>query len=178
MIVFLDNPNMIPVIENAHRADGYLIFNLSSLYSGYINITNLLTSINYMTQPGMYNDYINSVEFDIQYSTTIFNTPQLFHSLMQIMYCVYNNINAYVLIQRDPYRDSIMESIIKLIQQRYGYLCWLIEDIDDIEDLNNNAMLSPIGILTLDNDIRIHNDYYTKGLVDRLTAYIETKYDN
>ena len=177
MIIFLDNPNLIPIIENTHKADGCFIFNLSSLYSGYIDITNLLTSINYMAQPGMYNEYINSVEFDMQYSAAVLNTPQLFHSLIQIMYCVYNNANAYVLIQRDPYRDAIMESIIKLIQQRYGYLCWLIEDVDDIEDLHNTAP-SPLGILTLDNDINIHNDYYTKGLVDQLIAYIETKYDD
>ena len=43
--------------------------------------------------------------------------------------------NVVILISHDPYRDAITESIIKLIQIRYGYNCWEIEDADDLSCL-------------------------------------------
>jgi hypothetical protein len=58
-----------------------------------------------------------------------------------------------------------MESLIKLIQQRYGYNCWIVEDVDDIEVMTEQ-MLLPNGLLTLDGDIKQFNQMQTKGIVD------------
>ena len=47
--------------------------------------------------------------------------------------------------------DAVKESIIKFIQIRYGYNCWEIEDIDDLQVIDE-PFFTPMGIMNLDND--------------------------
>ena len=166
MIIFISNPEYARVIRESLGLD-ILVYNLSSLYSGFESISNLITNIgtfyrNDMTIP----DYVNSINFDQAYANKILQEPELFHSFMLIVYGSYLGFAVCVLVQRDPYRDAIMESIIKLIQQRYGINSWIVEDIEDIYYLSESYP-TPYGLVQLDQDIKAHGELYSKGLVNQ-----------
>lgn len=172
MIVFIDNPKYIDAVQYKFSNRKIIVLNLSSLYSGYLNITNLLTKISPINNSGMQiSDFVNSYEFDIQYASAIINDPELFESFINIMMRSYEGYIVCILVQRDPYRDAIMESLIKLIQQRYGYNCWIVEDIEDI-DIISEQMFLPNGLLILDQDIKAYNEMYCKGLVKSILPNI------
>ena len=168
MIAFLDNPNYAELLRYKFPGRDPVILNLSSLYSGYINITHLIVKISPINNTDLpMPEFVNSVEFDIQYASAVLNNPELFGSLINIMLRAYEGYLVCILVQRDPYRDAVMESLIKLIQQRYGYNCWIIEDSDDIE-IMSEQMLLPNGLLTLDADIKQYNQMYSKGILESI----------
>jgi len=166
MIIFIDNPTLINALSYKFAGRKIEVLNLSSLYSGYINITNLIANLAPINTTGVaMPEFVNSYDFDMQYASAIFNNPSLYESFMNIMIRAYEGYVVCILVQRDPYRDAVMESLIKLIQQRYGYSCWIIEDEGDA-DVIYEQMLNPYGIMTLDQDIRVYNDAYAKGMVN------------
>ena len=165
MIVFVDNPQIIPLIANKVGYTQMQVLNFTSLYSGYPTLLALTTNMYSMNQSGLpTNIYVETVEFDYQYANAIFNNDQMFEAFMSIMIPVYEGINTILLVQRDPYRDCLMESLIKLVQQRYGYNSWIVEDIDDIECLREPTF-NPYGIMALDADIRRYDALYNCGRV-------------
>ena len=89
------------------------------------------------------------------------NNPTLFGKLMAILSNSYEGHIVVLLVQRDPYRDSIMESLIKLIQQRYGYNCWIVEDPEDISCIKEDEY-STIGLLTLNEDLKRYDNSYSE----------------
>ena len=168
MIAFMDNPEYAYQLRYKFPGREPVILNLSSLYSGYINVTHLIAKISPINNTGLsMPEFVNSVEFDMQYASAVLNNPELFGSLINIMLRAYEGYLVCVLVQRDTYRDAVMESLIKLIQQRYGYNCWIIEDIDDIE-IMSEQMLLPNGLITLDIDIKQFNQMYSRGIVDAI----------
>lgn len=172
MIVFMDNPQYAELLRYKFPGREPVILNLSSFYSGYINIAHLITKISPINNTGMpMPEFVNSVEFDMQYASAVLSNAELFGSLINIMLRAYEGYLVSILVQRDPYRDAVMESLIKLIQQRYGYNCWIIEDGDDIE-IMSEQMLLPNGLLTLDADIKQYNQMYTKGMIEGILPVI------
>lgn len=172
MIVFMSNPEYANLLRYKFPGRDPVILNLSSLYSGYVNITHLIAKISPINNTNLpMPEFVNSVEFDMQYASAILNNPKLFGSLINIMLRAYEGYLVCILVQRDPYRDAVMESLIKLIQQRYSYNCWIIEEPDDIEILTEQ-MLFPNGLLTLDNDIKQYNQMYSKGVVESILPNI------
>ena len=168
MIAFMDNPAYAELFRYKFSGREPVILNLSSLYSGYINIAHLITKISPINNTNLpIPDFVNSVEFDMQYAAAVLNNSELFGSLINIMLRAYEGYLVCILIQRDPYRDAVMESLIKLIQQRYGYNCWIVEDPEDI-DVISEQMLLPNGLITLDNDIKQYNEMYSKGIVEAI----------
>ena len=163
MIIFTDKPELISLIDKPY------VFNLSSFYSGYDNITNLCTSLNWFSVPqGMQiNEYIYSPDFDMQYSSLVFNRNDLFISLMKLLLHSFEGDNVVVLVNRDLYRDAIMESLIKIIQIRYGYNCWVIEDTDDIPSLKESSF-TPNGIMLLDEDRKRYTQMVLNGMAEHI----------
>lgn len=159
MIIFSPNPQLVENISYKFPNRKISIFNLSSCYSGYIDITMLakLSCINetYMSMPA----FVNSLEFDLQYASNIINLPHMFNDFMKVMSSAFEGDLVIILVYRDPYRDAIMESLIKLIQQRYGYNCWIIEDKDDIESIREEQFI-PYGLINLENDLRKYDQLY------------------
>lgn len=159
MIIFLDNPQLINNISYRFLNRKITVYNLSSCYSGYNDATVLakLACINNtcMNMPM----FVESLEFDLQYANSIMNIPQMFNSFMQIMSSAFEGDLVIILIYRDPYRDAIMESLIKFIQQRYGYNCWIVEDIDDV-DLIQEETFVPYGLINLEQDLQKYDEIY------------------
>lgn len=166
MIVFSQSSYFNECVNVLSLKNNLVIYNLSSYIGGpYIeDITELLLCSNYILpqdsihvcngftyNPINITEYINSVKFDIDYSNLILNNPQLFLYIMKIMINYYEGTNVLILIERDEYRDAITESIIKLIQARYGYNCWLINGIEDLEYIKETK-INPMGLMVLDED--------------------------
>lgn len=172
IITFIDNPEFINTISYYYSNREITTLNLSSFYSGYIDITDLITKISPINNTGMQMpEFVNSVQFDIQYASALMNNPDLFTNLLDIMLRAYEGQIICILVQRDPYRDAIMESLIKFIQQRYGYNCWIIEDNEDISCITEGT-LTPSGLITLDNDIIKYKSSYTNGLSHQILSNI------
>lgn len=159
MIVFNSKKELIPYISAKYNTRQIKIFNLSSYYSEYIDVSNLMHISSLRTNDRPMTDYIDMVEFDMNYASFILNNPKMFTSFMHIMSASFEGDVCIVMVYRDPYRDAIMESLIKLIQQRYAYNCWIIEDLNDIECLNDNGY-NTFGLMTLFNDIQIYDQNF------------------
>ena len=144
----------------------YVIMNLSSGYSGFIDVTSLITRfMQYMSDKP--NIIINTVQFDMEYAMAIQSDQLMYESLMKMVINSYEGKVVIVLVGRDEYRDSIMESIIKFIQERYGHIPWIVEDFDDIELLHEERF-SPTGLTIIGEEIQTYNDLYIKGQVNEL----------
>ena len=116
MIVFTHDVNLIPFISYSCNNQPVEIFNLSSYYSGYYNITDLMTSIAPINNSGIpIPEFVQSVDFDIQYASAIMSNPVLFNLFMTFVCSSYEGNIAIILVEREPYRDAVMESLIKYI---------------------------------------------------------------
>ena len=83
----------------------------------------------------------------------VINDPNLFCKLLMILSATYEGSIAIVMVQRDPYRDAIMESIIKFTQQRYGIISWIVEDPEDLFCIHETPF-TPNGLITLIEDLK------------------------
>lgn len=164
MIVFISDPGLIPHIQYQFNRP-IMVFNFTSLYSGYPSLSALSTNMYNMNSSGLpTNIYVDTVGFDIDYANAIFNNDSMFEAFMNIMINAYQGINVIILVQRDNYRDALMESLIKLIQQRYGYICWIVEDVNDILTIHEPTF-NPYGIIAMDQDIANYENLYRMGRV-------------
>lgn len=154
MIIFASNPDIAQYFKKKT-----IIYNLSSLYSGYKDATCLITNMNIINNTGIpTNNYVETVDFDIQYANAIMQDPLMFTTFMDIIQCDYIGYNALILVYREYYRDTVMESLCKLIQQRYGCNAWIVESLDDIETLRE-SFYTPTGIMQLNNDLNRYYEY-------------------
>lgn len=151
MIIFIDNPEVITHIQYQFNRPT-VVFNLSSLYSGFIDLTDLCMVAPINNTNMIMPEFVQSFEFDIQYSSALINNPNLFCKMLMILSATYEGSIAIVLVQRDAYRDAIMESLIKFIQQRYGLISWIVEDLEDILCISETPF-TPIGLMTLIKDL-------------------------
>ena len=163
MIIFTSRPDLIQYLPQNKRA---VVYNMSSLYSGYKDATALITTQAFQNTPYMQNfdQYVQTVDFDIQYAGRILSDPLAFTELLDIMQCDYSGMNAIILVQHDFYRDSVMESLLKLIQQRYGYNAWVIDDPEDIESIYE-PHYTPMGIMQLNSDLEKYIDFCRNNVI-------------
>lgn len=153
MIIYIDSPELIQHIQYQFNRPT-MVFNLSSLYSGFIDLTDLCTQIAPINNTGMIiPEFVQSINFDIQYASAVINDPNLFCKLLMILSATYEGSIAIVMVQRDPYRDAIMESIIKFTQQRYGIISWIVEDPEDLFCIHETPF-TPNGLITLIEDLK------------------------
>ena len=166
MIIFSDNPGFIPIVQSKFNKTPIKVYNLSSLYSGYESITCLMTNMKQLLMPGgiTINDYVYTPQFDVAYANLIMSTDIMFEAFMKIMVPVDQGSIVFILVHRDDYRDAVMESIIKFIQERYGYHSWIMEDIDDVECIKEGSF-SPYGLINLDEDKRHYDSLFVAGRV-------------
>lgn len=161
MIIFSSDPQLNIPISYHFPNRKITTFNLTSFYSGYIDITDLAKISMYLNQTMHLSMpvFVQSLEFDIQYANIILSTPIMYNAFMQILSSAYEGDIVVILVHRDDYRDAIMESLIKLIQQRYGYNSWIIEDADDIEQVKEETF-TPYGLMTLQQDLQRFDESY------------------
>lgn len=97
---------------------------------------------------------IDTPDFDLAYGEFIFSNQLQFFTWMNMILPLYEDPCACVIIyiQQSPIRDIVLECIIKLIQQRYGYHAFIINELYDIAYVKDDASFSPRGIVNMQSD--------------------------
>ena len=125
-----------------------VIFNLTSMAEDFIQLPLLIPP----------NDLPRSTErdFDIAYANYIMNNDIVFIELFKIIYNLYMGIDVFLVIDDDQnWAENILESLLKLIQQRYGYNAVYVNNEEDYIYARNNLtgkFASGYGIYNLDHD--------------------------
>lgn len=129
--------------------ENYKVFNFTSLGeelkdSGLIPPNNL----------GAINEY----DFDMKYAAYILNNDAIFINFMNIICELYYGNNVYLAISDLDWSMVLVESLLKLIQQRYGINATFVQTYEDIyyvEDIQFNPYYG-INNFDIDKDRYLH----------------------
>lgn len=145
----------LPYIMNSFKDGELVILNLSSLKEGFQRVA--------IMPPSSLN-FLDDINFDMGYLEYIFNNDMIFLEFMKIIIPLYIGMNVCVLVSMDDNMDRITESLLKIIQQRYGYNSFIINDPEDTLCIDTEIMteegFSVLGMSTLDQD-RERYEYIT-----------------
>lgn len=153
MIVFTPIQN-IPVEYLIHKGIRQVVkYNLSSYYSDVPTLEGLLPLPGCISQEVILGDATDPA-FDVEYHNYIINNPVSFLQFMSIIIPAYTSPDTMVqiMIRSSNYRDVITESLLKLIQQRYGYNACIVNEIDDFVYATESDFSIP-GLFNLDQDL-------------------------
>ena len=157
MIIFTSIPDTINVINNMFGTHNYYELNLSNIIQRGFSLAPLLVQNifnDFMTYDEIEN-FISNEEFDIMYLNSILNDPQKFFCLMNIIMPEYQDDNPCVIIYTSgrEYADLTVYNIVRIINNRYGYRPYIINEYSDFEYIKEFANnFSPSGIITMQED--------------------------
>ena len=124
-----------------------VMYNLSSMREGFISLQALI--------PPNTIGRLTDREFDIAYANYIMSNDTLFCIFFQIIYNLYIGKDVFIIISTEDWSENLLESLLKLIQQRYGYNSVLINtEADYLYAANsmNFGFAPEYGIYNLDQD--------------------------
>ena len=124
-----------------------VMYNLSSMREGFISLQALI--------PPNTIGRLTDREFDIAYANYIMSNDTLFCIFFQIVYNLYIGKDVFIIVSTEDWSENLLESLLKLIQQRYGYNAVLINTEADYLYATNsmNFGFAPgYGIFNLDQD--------------------------
>lgn len=137
MIIFGDQ-NIVPFIMG--DPNRYFLLN-------FFNVVNLGTPLTRLMAPPVIFQTcpIDSVNFSGAYANFVISNDEAFQDFMEIVMAMYYNDDVFVLTDlQSTHIVAMAETIIKIIQQRYGYNCYILNTIDDIFSIPQSEM-SEIG---------------------------------
>ena len=117
-MIMIGDPRCIPI-----DMDNLLVYNYSSPIEG-------VEKLNLM--PPMF-DWSSELDFDMWYAGWLLDYPDAFRDLMKVMYAIYCGYNVYLCASIIDAFESVNESFIKFVQQRYGINCFIINSPEDLE---------------------------------------------
>lgn len=91
-------------------------------------------------------------DFDIKYMEWIFSNNAIFISFMSILVHLYNGYDVFLIITDEGWSDMLVESLLKLIQQRYGINAVSIKSLEDLQYVED-SIFEPYGLINLDQDL-------------------------
>ncbi len=115
--------------------EGFSVFNISSFNENIPRLPNLIVDIPEMV---LHSDDMEK-DFDMWYYDYIINKdPIAFGSMMTILMNLYNTNRVYVCISnfKDSFLNTINESFIKILQQRYGLRCVRVNVREDWDSMD------------------------------------------
>lgn len=124
-----------------------VMYNLSSMREGFISLQALI--------PPNTIGRLTDREFDIAYANYIMSNDTLFCIFFQIIYNLYIGKDVFIIVSTEDWSENLLESLLKLIQQRYGYNAVLINTEADYlyATTSMNFGFAPgYGIYNLDQD--------------------------
>ena len=128
--------------------DNGIVFNITSMKEGYVRLP-LLVPPNELGR-------FTGRDFDIAYMNYIMNNDLVFKQFFDIIYNLYIGVDVYLIIDESDWSINLIESLLKLIQQRYGYNANRINCIDDYLQAVNSKFISGFnpyfGLQNLDMD--------------------------
>lgn len=129
--------------------DKTVVYNITS-YNENLTRLNLLPPID----KRLYLD--NGRDFDMLYAQWIFSDEIAFMNFFAIVYNLFMNKDVFLVISsgEEDWSENIIESLLKLIQQRYGYNGTLITDFESYIYASNyiNSCFDPCCLGNLDLD--------------------------
>lgn len=143
------------------QADNSYIFNLNSL----VECANQLRYLNPYNN-NLYQGDINFTDFDMKYMNYIMNTPEAFKEYIDLIRLAYNGINVWILSNFD-YENAynVVECLSKIILEQYGYVCNIVNNIEDIFSVKDGTF-SIEGIQLFDSQMEYYIQMYgTNGLI-------------
>lgn len=135
------------------------VYNITSLREG-------LPKLSWLIPPNAIGK-LSGIDFDIAYMNYIFSNDVIFKEFFDIIYSIYIGTDVYLVISdTDDWAENLIESLIKLIQQRYNVIAYKINCFDDYvyfaNSSNKHQDFSEFGIYNFDQDR------------DRYTMFIES----
>lgn len=124
-----------------------VMYNLSSMREGFISLQALI--------PPNTIGRLTDREFDIAYANYIMSNDTLFCIFFQIIYNLYIGKDVFIIVSTEDWSENLLESLLKLIQQRYGYNAVLINtEADYLYAVTSmNFEFAPgYGVFNLDQD--------------------------
>ena len=82
--------------------------------------------------------------------------------MMRIIVPAYQGYNTILLVHHDPYRDNLMEALIKFFSIRYGYKSFIVNDPEDLETIKE-PNFTPYGLIQLDADFNVYEELRISG---------------
>ena len=119
------------------------VINFNSLIEGYPS-SGLIPPNNL----GAMNEY----DFDIRYMQWIMGNDIIFINFMNLVMEIYYGRDVYLIINLDEWGTIMIESLLKLIQQRYGINGTFINDYEDIKYAEDSQFDPYYGISNFDQD--------------------------
>lgn len=102
--------------------------------------------------------------FDMEYAKYLLFNDQPFFDLMMIIYNLYLGNDVILLIDMGEEFENINESLMKFIQQRYGYNGCIVTSYDDYFNADS-GQFNELGVYNLDQDLeRLSEDAEEKRL--------------
>jgi hypothetical protein len=165
MIIFGNN-NIVPhLLLNGER---YFVLN-------FFNPTNLGTRLDRLWPPNiiLQTCELESIAFCNAYTSYLLQNNEAFQDFMEIMMAMYysDSQDVFVLTDLDSAPVVAMcETIIKLIQQRYGYNCYVANSPEDVINIPESEM-SEMGSIIFMQDKERYS--YLSVDADKLLKNIE-----
>lgn len=141
-MLFYGDSSIIGILNS----ESTVIFNISSLREGLPRLQ--------LIPPKELGRYYER-DFDIIYANYIMNNDAVFCQFFTIVYNLYCNKDVYLVMDNSDWSENIIESICKLIQQRYGYESMKLNSYEDYIYAMTNIIgeFNPYyGIANLDMD--------------------------
>lgn len=152
MIVFTPIENFSVELLEYKRVRQVVKFNLSSYYTSMPTLEALVQ----LPQNAFEELTKDENNFDQIYQQYIFTNDIAFVQFMNLIVPIsmQPDCMVQVLIQYSNYRDSILESLIKIIQQRYGYNSLYIVNTEEDLLYTEESDFSIPGLFVLDQDLK------------------------
>ena len=147
-----------------------IVYNITSYKEGLVRL-NLMPPCDVR----FYKD--GSREFDMYYADWILSNDGPFFDFFTIVYNLYIGNDIFLVMDDGDWSENIIESLLKLIQQRYGYNGCMIDSFDSYVYAQNNmsSRFESFGLMNLDVD----KDRYSVIMVKLHPELLkEENYDN
>lgn len=147
MILMYGTPDALRYVDKCK------VYNFNSLLDGYEKLHLVppkeIGIYNMYGDPGLtsYTEY----QFDINYMNYIIGNDVPFMQLMKMIMDLYQGNNVFLIISPDEWSMVLIESLMKLIQQRYGINGVKIDSFDDFVYAEETEFTG-YGLFNLDQD--------------------------
>ena len=146
--------------------DNCIVYNLTSLIEYYPRLNLLVPS-------GI--GYYDGFEFDLAYMNYILGNNDVFAQFFSIIMNLYIGNDVYIITDDENWSENLVESLFKLIQQRYGYNGARIDSYDDyisLKNSKNNGKFDPgYGLANLDSDKERFAFYDVQMNINKYNSY-------
>lgn len=159
------------LIFGTHENTLYLYNNIDMGHASILNLSSLnerFPRVAIMPPPNTI--LSDEYSFDKVYFDYIMNNDYIFLEFMKIIMPLYYGYDVYIEVTQGGNFDYITESLIRIIQQRYGYNSYIVNDPEDILMIGTEVVpegeFSIQGLAMLDADKERYSYMTTKIDID------------